>query len=292
MAISAELLRTFLGVGLHLSFSKAAKESGVSQSAISQSVKQLERELDIPLFERTTKSVSFTPAGRELFETVVEAFSLLDNGIVQLQERVNHKFEKLHIAATDTLCRHFLLPYFKSWQEEVPAIGLEITNRPSRNCVEMVESGEAQIAVVHSYEGLAETNHLEVTTLAPVKDIFIGGSRYKRHRKMSLEDLLAEPLLLLPEGASSRRAFDSLVGHRQVTPSFELGSLDVLVDLVEINLGISLVPELIVRDKIKEGRLVEVATDMAVPDRQIVLVRSRLEPLTEGASKFIDLLVK
>ena len=64
MSVSAELLRAFVGVGLHLSFSKAAKANGVSQSAISQSIKQLEKDLGIPLFERTTKSVAFTKAGR------------------------------------------------------------------------------------------------------------------------------------------------------------------------------------------------------------------------------------
>ncbi len=54
MAVSADLYRTFLGVGLYLSFSRAAKELGVSQSAISQSIKQLEGELNMPLFVRTT----------------------------------------------------------------------------------------------------------------------------------------------------------------------------------------------------------------------------------------------
>ena len=116
MAVSADLYRSFLGVGLYLSFSRAAKELGVSQSAISQSIKQLEGELKMPLFVRTTKSVAFTPEGKELFDTVAKAFSILDNGITQLQERVNQAYESLNIAATDTLCRHFLLPYFHKWQ--------------------------------------------------------------------------------------------------------------------------------------------------------------------------------
>ena len=71
MAVSADLYRTFLGVGLYLSFSRAAKELGVSQSAISQSIKQLEGELNMPLFVRTTKSVGFTPEGKELLIMVL-----------------------------------------------------------------------------------------------------------------------------------------------------------------------------------------------------------------------------
>ena len=60
----------------------------MSQSAISQSIKQLEGELNMPLFVRTTKSVGFTPEGKELFDTVAKAFSILDNGKVKLSRKV------------------------------------------------------------------------------------------------------------------------------------------------------------------------------------------------------------
>ena len=175
MAISADLYRTFFGVGLYLSFSRAAKEIGVSQSAISQSIKQLEAELNIPLFVRTTKSVAFTPEGKELFDTVAKAFSILDNGVTQLQERVAQDFATLNLAATDTLCRHYLLPYFRKWECQVSDIGLNIINRPSPSCVELVLNKEAQLAVVNDYEGLKENPQLEVIPLATGQDVFVGG---------------------------------------------------------------------------------------------------------------------
>ncbi len=291
MSVSAELLRSFVGVGLHLSFSKAAKASGVSQSAISQSIKQLEKDLGIPLFERTTKSVAFTKAGRELFETAVEAFSMLDNGLMQLRERLSREYKSLHLAATDTLSKYFLLPYFKMWQDKDLDISLRITNRPSRECVAMVEAGEAQLAVVHAYEGLYDNNHLEVVDLAAVRDIFVGGTTYKDDEKVwSIDDILAEPLLVLTMGASSRNFFDAVTYNRCTKPAFELGSLEVLIDLVEINLGLSLVPEMVARDKIRSGSLVELRTNLQIPERRIVLVRSRMDALTEGVTQFIDIL--
>ena len=291
MSVSAELLRAFVGVGLHLSFSKAAKANGVSQSAISQSIKQLEKDLGIPLFERTTKSVSFTKAGRELFETAVEAFSILDNGIVKLQERLSREYKSLHLAATDTLSKHFLLPTFKSWQEKELDISLRVTNRPSRECVSMIEAGEAQIAVVHAYDGLYDNNHLEVIDLEPMQDIFVGGTKYKDDTKIwTIDEIMTEPLLLLTVGASSRNFFYAVTYNRCTSPAFELGSLDVLIDLVEINLGISLVPELVAKDKLDNGSLVELKTNLQIPERRIVLVRSRMDALTEGVSQFINIL--
>ena len=62
------------------------------------------------------------------------------------------------------------------------------------------------------------------------------------------------------------------------------------MDLVEINLGISLVPELVAREKLKLGSLVELKTNLQIPERRIVLVRSRMDALTEGVSQFINIL--
>ena len=292
MSISTDLYRTFFGVGLHLSFSKAAKDIGVSQSAISQSIKQLEKELKITLFERTTKSVAFTPEGKELFDTVAKAFSILDNGVTQLQERVTHEQESLKLAATDTLCRHFLLPYFKEWQEQEKETGLQITNRPSPQCVQMVLDREAQLAVVNNYDELMADPQLEVIELAPMRDVFVGGPAYANAGEFDEERLLQEPLLLLSQGAASRTFFDEITNHRCKKPAFELGSLDVLLDLVEINMGISLVPDMLLKNRLKEGKVVEIKTNIVVPERKTVLVRSRLTPISRAASKFIDLLVK
>ncbi len=255
MAVSADLYRTFLGVGLYLSFSRAAKELGVSQSAISQSIKQLEGELNMPLFVRTTKSVGFTPEGKELFDTVAKAFSILDNGVTQLQERVSQAYESLNLAATDTLCRHFLLPYFHKWQLQESEIGLHIINRPSPDCVELVLNKEAQLAVVNDYEGLRDNPQLEVTTSA------------------------------------SRTFFDEVTHGACRKPRFELGSVDVLLDLVEINMGISMLPNHVVQQKMQEGTIVRIDTDIPVPTRDIVLVRSRLVPQSEGAARFTSLLI-
>ena len=226
-----------------------------------------------------------------MFETAVEAFSILDNGIVKLQERLSREYKSLHLAATDTLSKHFLLPTFKSWQEKELDISLRVTNRPSRECVSMIEAGEAQIAVVHAYDGLYDNNHLEVIDLEPMQDIFVGGTKYKDDTKIwTIDEIMTEPLLLLTVGASSRNFFDAVTYNRCTSPAFELGSLDVLIDLVEINLGISLVPELVAKDKLDNGSLVELKTNLQIPERRIVLVRSRMDALTEGVSQFINIL--
>ncbi len=290
MAVSADLYRTFFNVGLYLSFSRAAKEIGVSQSAISQSIKLLEVELNIPLFVRTTKSVAFTPEGKELFDTVAKAFSILDNGVTQLKERVAQEYVSLHIAANDTLCRHYLLPFFRKWETNESEIGLHITNRPSPDCVDLVLVKDVQLAIVNDYEGLRQNPQLEVTPLAAVQDIFVGGANYKGAGFFNQGQLLSEPMLLLQQGTASRSLFDSVTHGACRKPRFELGSIDVLMDMVEINMGIAMLPENVVAGKLQEGSIVKIETDIPIPKRDIVLVRSRLLPQSEGAARFSALL--
>ncbi len=290
--ISTELYRAFYGVGLHMSFSKAAKAAGVSQSAVSQSVKQLEKELNLTLFERTTKSVDFTADGKILFDTVARAFSILDDGVIQLQAKLNHNKDSLRLAASDTLCRHYLLEYFKKWQEQYPETGLQINNRPSPKCVEAVRGNKAHLAVVNIYDSLLTDNQMETVGLIQLHDIFIAGPAYKKKKKCTIDELMAEPMLLLEVGSASRGFFNTLLKGYQKEPDFELGSLDVLLDLVRINMGVSLVPREFVQEDLKAGRLIELRVPIDVPTRQVGVVRSRMAALPESASNFIQMLTE
>ena len=103
--------------------------------------------------------------------------------------------------------------------------------------------------------------------------------------------LLNEPILLLHKGSASRTFFDDVTHGACRKPRFELGSVDVLLDLVEINMGISMLPNHVVQQKMQEGTIVRIDTDIPVPTRDIVLVRSRLVPQSEGAARFTSLLV-
>ena len=64
-----------------------------------------------------------------------------------------------------------------------------------------------------------------------------------------------------------------------------------MLDLVEINMGIAMLPSNVVQEKMQEGSIVRIDTDIPVPTRDIVLVRSRLVPQSEGAARFTSLLV-
>ena len=115
MDINYELYKVFYYVATSLSFSEASKQLYISQSAVSQSIKTLEKKLEQPLFIRSTKKVQLTPAGKILLKHIEPAMNLIRRGESQLLDSGSLGLGQLHIGASDTICRYFLVPYLKQF---------------------------------------------------------------------------------------------------------------------------------------------------------------------------------
>ena len=131
MDINYELYKVFYYVATSLSFSEASKKLYISQSAVSQSIKTLEKKLGQPLFVRSTKKVQLTAAGTLLLNHVEPAMNLISRGENQLLDSVTQGLGQLHIGASDTICRYFLVPYLKKFHELFPNVSIKVTNATS-----------------------------------------------------------------------------------------------------------------------------------------------------------------
>lgn len=114
MDINYELYKVFYYVATSLSFSEASKKLFISQSAVSQSIKTLEKKLGQTLFIRSTKKVQLTAAGALLLKHIEPAMNLIARGESQLLDSGTLGLGKLHIGASDTICRYLLVPYLSS----------------------------------------------------------------------------------------------------------------------------------------------------------------------------------
>ena len=113
MDINYELYKVFYHVATTLSFSEASRQLYISQSAVSQSVKTLEKKLGTPLFVRSTKNVQLTPEGETLLRHIEPAIQLIRQGENNILEAGSLGGGQLRIGATDTICRHLLIPYLE-----------------------------------------------------------------------------------------------------------------------------------------------------------------------------------
>ncbi|MBU5455838.1 LysR family transcriptional regulator, partial [Caproiciproducens sp. MSJ-32] len=142
-----DLYKIFWQVSKSKSFSRAAKELYMTQPAISQSIIQLETELDTRLFNRTTKGVSLTAEGKALYDYVNSAMMLINSGEEKILEFKNLSVGELKIGVGDTISRYFLLPYLEMFHIKYPNIMFKIINGTTLELCSILKAGEIDIAI-------------------------------------------------------------------------------------------------------------------------------------------------
>ena len=131
MDINYELYKVFYHVASTLSFSEASKQLFISQSAVSQSIKVLEKKLNQTLFIRSTKRVQLTPEGEILLKHIEPAMNLIKKGENQLLEANTLNGGQLRIGASDTICRYFLvLPQLQIYNWDFPVLPQPLPQHP------------------------------------------------------------------------------------------------------------------------------------------------------------------
>ncbi|QDR83310.1 LysR family transcriptional regulator [Sporomusa termitida] len=301
MDVSFELYKVFYHVAATLSFSEAATQLHISQSAVSQSIHLLEEKLNSRLFARTTKQVRLTPEGAMLFSFVEQAYQFLKTGERNIQDVHSLTRGELKIAASDTLCRYYLLSYLKQFNELYPAIKINITNRTSPVCTELVRKGLADISFVNlRHQSQLRTGEREsklaITKLNIIHDVFVAGKDYHslHKRKLSIKDLVNYPILVLEKNTVTRSYFDDLLKRYNVslTPEIELGSIDLLIDLAQIGLGIAFAPQEYMATQLAQEQLFRLAISEDIPPRYLGAVTNSTVPLPVAAQKFMHLITE
>ena len=291
MNINYELYKVFYYVASCLSFSEAANKLYISQSAVSQSIKSLEKELNTTLFIRSTKQVTLTKEGEMLFQHIKPAFNLIKTGEQNIADINSFKKGEIHIGANDTICKYFLLPYLKKFHQLYPQIHIQITNRTSAKCVELLKAGEVDL-IITNLPNEEISDFMKVTQVFSFDDVFIAGNKYNNlnQETISLKQLKEYPLLMLEENTTTRTFFDKLIAdlNIELTPEVELGSVDLLIEMAKIGLGISFVPNYCLNNK-KDLFTIELKEKLTA--RKLGLVTNEKIPFSTASQKFIELLL-
>lgn len=292
MDISFELYKVFYYVAKNLSFSEAAQQLFISQSAVSQSVRLLEEKLGCSLFNRTTKQVKLTAEGKVLFLHVEQAYNFIKSGERSIEEIHGLKQGEIRIGASDTICKYYLLPYMRTFNKRYPAIKIKITNRTSPICMQLLKQGSIDLAVVNLPSH--SDPQLETTKLMPLQDLFIAGPAFfhLQSSALNLHDLSGYPLLMLEKNTVTRTFFDTFLAQNGVclTPEIELGSIDLLIELTKIGLGISFISREYIQQDLASGNLRELRIKEEIPPRFLGIMTNKAIPLPAAARGFIDLL--
>ena len=291
MDINYELYKVFYHVAASLSFSEASKKLFISQSAVSQSIKTLERKLDQPLFIRSTKRVQLTPAGELLFKHIEPAINLISRGEHQLVDSNTLGLSQLHIGASDTICRYFLVPYLKQFHQLFPEVPIKVTNATSLNCVDLLSQGTVDVIVTNSPNSRMNSALIQ-KKVAAFHDVFIANPAYFdfKQQEVSLAKLNQYPILMLGKQSTTSEFLHHLFLQYQLelVPQVELSSNDLLIDLARIGLGIAFIPDYCLAKEPSDLYILK--TKEALPMRQMEAAISPHLPIPPSANEFLKLL--
>lgn len=291
MIFRVEQYRIFNVVAKSQSFSKAAETLFMTQSAVSQSIKQLESSIDMILFQRTSKGVRLTEAGNILYKYTSSAMELLETGLLKIDALKTLDDGELKIGASDSISTHFLLPHLEMFHKIYPNIKIKIINRVTSETIDLLKNGKIDIA----FGNLPiQDDDLEVIECMSVQDTFVAGNDFSnlKDKIFSREEISNLPLILLENKANSRKYVDKvfLESGQVLTPSIELGAHDLLLQLAKINLGISCVVKEFSQNYIKNKFVFELKQKNPIPKRAIGYCYSKNLPITPTMKEFMKFL--
>ncbi len=292
MDINYELYKVFYYVAKTLSFSEASKALFISQSAVSQSIKVLEKRLNQPLFIRSTKKVKMTKEGELLFKHIEPAINLISRGENQILEANSLNGGQLRIGASDTICRYYLVPFLEQFHIKYPNVHIKVTNGTSLQCVDLLESNQVDIIITNSPNKRLTTMH-QIQEIHTFHDVFVVNSNFFKIQEtpVNLSTLMQYPILMLEKASTTSEFLHGLFLQHQLdlAPAVELSSNDLLIDLAKIGLGVAFVPDFCVK---QEPELTTITLVEELPARELCVVHNRNMPLNYASENFIACLTE
>ena len=289
MAVKLELYRVFKEVAETGNISVAAKNLYISQSAVSQSIKQLETALQARLFARSPRGVTLTGEGQMLYQYVRSALGLIATGEDKLSQAQQLLLGTLVIGASDTVTSWFLTPYLDEFHRQHPGIRLKIVSGRSAKVLSLLKSGAVDIAFASSPADSAVDSWPCFST----HSVFVAGSQYPcdfdhAHTRQEVADF---PLILLERKASSRVFLEQEFLKSGVTlnPEIELSSRSLLVSLARIGLGVAGVTLEFVQKALEAGDIRALKTDFTIPARSVDMCTLRDVTPTAAATAFMEM---
>ncbi len=298
--LDTDQLLAFVTVARERGFSRAARRLGRTQSAISQAVARLEQDLDARLFVRSGRTTELSAAGRALLERAERILDEMERAREGLKALHDLASGQLVVGTSDTLAYYALPPILAAFRARYPGVELRLDNRPSPATAERVAERAVDVGVVTlplppglRAGGRPVAERLRIEPLARQEEVAICRPDHPlaRRRRVGLEAILAFPLLLLDRTTGARALLDAELARLGAVPApaMEMSSVEVLKKLVELGLGVSVVPALAVEREVEAGVLAAVRLSGLAVERSVGLVTPAAGPPSRAAAAFAEI---
>jgi LysR family hydrogen peroxide-inducible transcriptional activator len=236
-------LRYFLKIAEVQSFTRAGEELGITQPALSRSIGKLETELGQPMFERQSRSVALTDAGRTLQERAKQILLLVDDTVAELAD--SSDAGRIRIGAIPTIAPYFLPDLLRKFQDAAPAIQVIVVEETTDKLLQRCGAGEVDVAFLAAP---ISARYLEVEPLFEEElfAVFAATHPLAKKKSVSLVELREYPFVLLDETHCLSEAIVSFCRQRSFQPVTveRTCQLAMVEELVALSHGVSLIPRM------------------------------------------------
>lgn len=285
-------LEVFLAVARARSFRRAAERIALSQSALSQQVKELERELGASVFDRLGRTVALTEAGRLLEEHAQRLFATLQGARDAIGELRGLDRGSLVLGASSTP-GIYLLPWLLGrFKRRYPRIDVALRIGNTREIEERVRTTDVDLGIVGGHLAGFKETCVEASLTDRLVLIVPSTHRWARKRTILPAELRDECLLQREEGSATRRVTEAMLERAgiAVRTCLELGHTEAIKQGVRAGLGVAFVSRYAVRNEVAQGQLRALELKGLAIQRHFHVIRHEAKSLAPPARAFLGFL--
>ena len=277
-------LRIFYEVAIKLNMTTVAESMYISQPAVSQTIQELEKELNVRLFDRIGKKLHLTYEGEIFLQYVRRILNIYDEGINRIKDINNLAEGKIKIGASTTIGIYVLPDIIGKFMKKYKNVDISIAIENTKIIADMILENKIDFAFVEGpvyEEDFCEDELVIITS--------------KEHNWAELQginlDKIAESRIIMREkGSGTREVFENMLNSKGISYkiAFELGNTEAIKKAVEAGLGISCISKRCVKDEILDGRIAAIKLIDEKIKRKFSLIYHRDKFMSKLFQSFID----
>jgi DNA-binding transcriptional LysR family regulator len=273
------------------SFSKSAKLNGITQSAVSQQARAMERHFKTLLIDRSQKQFQLTREGQRVYDSAKEVLHTYEKLLSELQEMKKVISGTIRISTIYSIGLHELPPFIKKFLHDFPSVNVRVEYRRSNLVYEDILHNAVDFGLVafpvkqRQIEVLPFRNDHLVVIAHPQHPI-------AKRTEIEIKDLTGQKFIGFDPDIPTRKAVDIIFRENklEIEPVMEFDNIETVKRAVEIDHGIAIVPQATVLQEQKQGTLAVLQFKGREFTRPLAILHRKGRVLTPAMKKFIETL--
>lgn len=292
MDINFEYYKIFYYVAKYRNITKAAAAFGSNQPNVTRTMKLLEAQLKCRLFVREPRGIRLTEEGEKLFSHVEAAYQHLICAQEEICGQDLDSVGTVEIGATETALHLFLLVAMRDFKLKYPKIRIKVHNHTTPEIIKSFAAGKLDFVVITTPFEIPAS--FTCDTICNFQEILVGGPQYKSlgEGNMELSGLNHYPWIGLGKGTATYELYKNFFRKYNIEMELdmEVATSDLLLPLIQNNLGIGFVPERLALPLIHKKMLIPIPIDGKIPNRSIQLISDKSRRKSGAAETFYQFL--